>query len=58
MNLNTVIFEGNLANAPKLIHVSNGVTAVLEAVILVNRRTKTTAGQWSDAEPTRHRIKA
>ena len=58
MNLNTVIFEGNLADAPKLIHVSNGVTAILEAVILVNRRTRNEAGKWSDAEPTRHRIKA
>ena len=58
MNLNTAIFEGNLAAAPKLIHVSHGVTAVLEAVILVNRRTQDAEGQWTDAEPTRHRIKA
>lgn len=26
--------------------------------MLVNRRAKDTAGQWADAEPTRHRIKA
>ncbi len=69
MNLNTVTFEGNLAADPKLIHVQGGVTAVLEAVVLVNRRTKKTPahvigqpssneGEWSDAEPTRHRIKA
>jgi len=69
MNLNTVTFEGNLADDPKLVHVQGGVTAVLEAVVLVNRRTKKTPahvigqsssdeGEWSDAEPTRHRIKA
>lgn len=69
MNLNTVTFEGNLADHPKLVHVQGGVTAVLEAVVLVNRRTKKTPahfigqptsseGEWSDAEPTRHRIKA
>ena len=58
MNLNIVTFEGNLADAPKLVHVQGGVTAVLEAVVLVNRRAKDTEGEWSDAEPTRHRIKA
>ena len=58
MNLNTVTFEGNLTDAPKLIHVQSGVTAVLEAVVLVNRRAKDTEGEWSDAEPTKHRIKA
>ena len=58
MNLNTVTFEGNLADDPKLVHVQGGVTAVLEAVVLVNRRAKDTEGEWSDAEPTRHRIKA
>ena len=58
MNLNTNIFEGNLADAPKLVHVQGGVTAVLEAVVLVNRRAKDTAGEWADAEPTRYRIKA
>ena len=69
MNLNTVTFEGNLADDPKLVHVQGGVTAVLEAVVLVNRRTKrppahvvdqpsSNEGEWCDAEPTRHRIKA
>lgn len=58
MNLNTVTFEGNLADAPKLVHVQGGVTAVLEAVVLVNRRAKNTEGEWADAEPTRYRIKA
>ena len=58
MNLNTVTFEGNLADDPKLVHVQSGVTAVLEAVVLVNRRAKDTEGEWADAEPTRHRIKA
>ena len=58
MNLNTVTFEGNLADDPKLVHVQGGVIAVLEAVVLVNRRAKDTEGEWSDAEPTRHRIEA
>ncbi|MBC7593136.1 MAG: single-stranded DNA-binding protein [Kineosporiaceae bacterium] len=58
MNLNIVTFEGNLANDPKLVHVQGGVTAVLEAVVLVNRRAKDTEGEWADAEPARHRIKA
>ena len=58
MNLNTVTFEGNCADDPKLVHVQGGVTAVVEAVVLVNRRAKDSAGEWADAEPTRHRIKA
>ena len=57
MNLNTIVFEGNLAAAPKLDRTTNG-TAVTDAVMLVNRRVKDADDQWVDAEPTRHRIKA
>jgi single-strand DNA-binding protein len=57
MSLNTIVFEGNLAAAPKLERTTSG-TAVTDAVVLVNRRVKDTADQWVDAEPTRHRIKA
>jgi hypothetical protein len=54
MNLNTIVFEGNLAAAPKLERTTNG-TAVTDAVVLVNRRVKDADEQWVDAEPTRHR---
>jgi len=57
MNLNTIVFEGNLAATPKLDRTTNG-TAVTDAVVLVNRRVKDADDQWVDAEPTRHRIKA
>ncbi len=57
MNLNTIVFEGNLAAAPKLERTTNG-TAVTDAVVLVNRRVKDADDQWVAAEPTRHRIKA
>ncbi|MBC7631407.1 single-stranded DNA-binding protein [Aeromicrobium sp.] len=59
------MFTGDLATAAPIvfdanttIHVQDDTTPVIEAVVLVNRRTKNTAGEWSDAEPTRHRIKA
>ncbi|WP_194839795.1 single-stranded DNA-binding protein [Aeromicrobium yanjiei] len=58
MNLNTAIFEGNLADNPHLSHVTDSQIPVTEAVVLVNRRTKDDADQWTDAEPTRYRIKA
>ena len=57
MNLNTIVFEGNLAASPKLDRTTTG-TAVTDAVVLVNRRVKDADDQWVDAEPTRHRIKA
>jgi single-strand DNA-binding protein len=58
MNLNTAVFEGNLADAPQLNHTIGSQIPVTEAVVLVNRRVKDDADQWVDAEPTRHRIKA
>jgi single-strand DNA-binding protein len=58
MNLNTAVFEGNLADTPQLNHTTGSQIPVTEAVVLVNRRVKDDADQWVDAEPTRHRIKA
>jgi len=58
MNLNTAVFEGNLAATPQLSHTTGSQIPVTEAVVLVNRRVKDDADQWVDAEPTRHRIKA
>jgi len=58
MNLNTAVFEGNLADTPQLSHTTGSQIPVTEAVVLVNRRVKDDADQWVDAEPTRHRIKA
>jgi len=51
-----VCFEGRLADTPKLAHTPND-TAVAEAVVLCNRRTKK-GEEWVDAEPTRYFIKA
>lgn len=62
MNLNTVTFEGNLVDVPELSITPNTQTAVAEAVVLVNRKTRVTlpggAEEWTAAEPTRYRIKA
>lgn len=58
MNLNTALFEGNLADTPQLTHTTGSQIPVAEAVVLVNRSTQTGAGEWVDAEPTRYRIKA
>ena len=58
MNLNTVIFEGNLTDTPQLDKTTTTGTSVATAVVLVNRRIKNAEGQWIDAEPTRCRIKA
>jgi len=51
-----VCFEGRLAASPKLDRTAND-TAVAEAVVLCNRRTKK-GEEWVDAEPTRYNIKA
>jgi single-stranded DNA-binding protein len=51
-----VCFEGRLADTPKLAHTPND-TAVAEAVVLCNRRTKK-GEEWVDAEPTRYYILA
>lgn len=53
----TIAFEGNLTDTPTLSFTTHTTTPVIEATVLVNRRTKVADG-WVDAEPTRHRIKA
>lgn len=55
-NANT--FEGNLAEAPQLAYTTKTATPVADFVVLVNRRVRDKAGEWSDAQPTRHRVKA
>lgn len=51
-------FEGNLATAPELRFTANKGIPVAEFVVLVNRRERDAAGEWIDAEPTRHRVQA
>ena len=54
----TVTFEGNLAADPELRYTPTG-RQIVEFTVLVNeRRLNTTAGEWEDGEPTRHRVKA
>ena len=56
--LNTITFEGNLAQEPDLSFTARVGTPVVELVVLVNRRVRDDAGEWVDATPTRHRVKA
>lgn len=56
MNLIITAFEGQLADNPDYTETDNQ-TPVCTAVVLINRRTKKD-GNWTDAEPTRRRIKA
>lgn len=57
MNMIVTAFEGQLATDPTYEETPNG-TPVCNGIVLINRRTKNDAGHWSDAEPTRRRIKA
>lgn len=57
MLTSTITLEGNLAAQPELRFTGNG-TPVVDLTILVNRRISNDAGQWSDGEPTRHRVAA
>jgi len=54
---NTITFEGNLADNPGLSFTANKGVPVVDFVALVNRRVRDEAGEWSDATPTRHRVK-
>lgn len=54
---NAITFEGNLADDPNLSFTSNKGIPVADFVALVNRRVRDEAGEWSDATPTRHRVK-
>jgi len=53
----TITFEGNLTSDPDL-RFTTTVRPVVEFTVLVNQRTRTDAGEWVDAEPTRHVVKA
>lgn len=55
--MTTIAFTGNLAEDPKLTFTPNG-TPVANLVVIENRRTKNAAGEWTDAEPNRYRVKA
>lgn len=61
-SLSTVPFEGSLFDVPRLSITPNPQTAMAEAVVLVDGRTRVNlpwAGEaWTDAEPIRYRIKA
>ena len=51
----TVTFEGNLAADPELRFTPTG-KQLAELRVLVNARHQNDAGEWEDAEPTRHRV--
>jgi single-strand DNA-binding protein len=53
----TVTFEGNLADDPQVRFTPSG-KQITEITVLVNQRRQTGDGQWVDAEPTRHLVKA
>jgi len=53
----TIVFEGNLAADPELRFTLSG-KHILELTVLVNERRQDDAGEWVDAEPTRHHVKA
>ena len=53
-----VTLEGNLATRPELQHTSRKGVPVTELVVLVNRAQRDPdTDTWTDAEPTRHRVK-
>lgn len=52
-----IAFEGNLVADPDQRYTSTG-RPVAELTVLVNQRTRTDSGDWTDAEPTRHVVKA
>lgn len=56
LNTTTVTFAGNLAADPELRFTPNG-KPVAEFRVLVNRRSKDEAGEWTDTEPTVHPCK-
>lgn len=55
-----VCFEGRLAADPQLVRTANAGTAVCEAVVMINHRTRRqteTGEQWVDAPTTRYFVK-
>ncbi len=53
----SVTFEGNLADDPQVRFTPSG-KQIGEITVLVNQRRQTGAGEWIDAEPTRHVVRA
>jgi single-strand DNA-binding protein len=53
----TVTFEGNLADDPQVRFTPSG-KQVTEITVLVNERRHNSDGEWVDAEPTRHVVRA
>lgn len=56
MSTTTVTFAGNLGADPELRFTPNG-NPVTQLRVIVNRRTRTSAGEWEDVEPTGHSCK-
>ena len=53
----TVTFEGNLADDPQVRFTPLG-KQVTELTVLVNQRREDGEGEWVEAEPTRHVVRA
>ena len=53
----TVTFEGNLADDPQVRFTGSG-KQVTEITVLVNQRRQNEDGEWVEAEPTRHVVRA
>ena len=53
----TVTFEGNLADDPQVRFTPSG-KQITEITVLVNQRRQNSDGEWVDAEPTRHVVRA
>jgi single-strand DNA-binding protein len=53
----SVTFEGNLAHDPQVRFTASG-KQVTEITVLVNERRQNGDGEWVDAEPTRHVVRA
>ena len=53
----TVTFEGNLADDPQVRFTPSG-KQITEITVLVNQRRQNEDGEWVEAEPTRHVVRA
>jgi single-strand DNA-binding protein len=53
----TVTFEGNLADYPQTRFTPSG-KQITELTVLVNQRRQNGEGEWVEAEPTRHVVRA
>ena len=53
----TVIFAGNLAEAPELHHTRENNKPFVTCRVLVNLRVQNDQGEWVSDEPTAHNVK-